>query len=603
MTSDVFQGKIEGFAEISVDYFLGRSLHCSTFFLSHCHTDHIKGLDSQEFKSLLQQKQVKIYCTHITASLVLKRSKLEYLASSFIHLEKDESYTLHVSHDETVNVTLLDANHCPGSVMFLFSKDGCNALYTGDFRVNKYLAINDAIKDVQLNYLYIDTTFFSPKIPIFHNFPSREESEDAVVRFVLREKEKNDSVEVHIDVTPGWENIFIALGNHFECDIQAMENLYSQYEDIENILFYLTLKKSWIHINQTNSECPLCSVDTLKLRPSIQWKLHNNMLSNDAMIAAKAGAQKTWYVTHSMHSSYSECCSFIEQVSADKVFPIATPPKSSNEEIISQLKKFWKKNPLMIPNKLSNTNSIPFNLLKNKENVCRPCEEIFDTDNISCESDDCPSPILLAETKQVLKIGAIEKDIDLCMKKTHRRENDFKACPKKSVKSNLLSCSHEIPQDMQIIHDSPDTMKKHHPGKKRRLKKNLEEKKLTRICLISSESDDDSVKMAGTATIFNESVTHKSMSNQLVDNRSQSDYLTMNVCKPNPYLPEEELGNPQDLPNHRTNLSLPSDHDAEPHQLSHEMKFLDVDRALGPCSAEEETMDRIMSQYFGFDSD
>ena len=194
MTSDVFQGKIEGFAEISVDYFLGRSLHCSTFFLSHCHTDHIKGLDSQEFKSLLQQKQVKIYCTHITASLVLKRSKLKYLASSFIHLEKDESYTLHVSHDETVNVTLLDANHCPGSVMFLFSKDGCNALYTGDFRVNKYLAINDAIKDVQLNYLYIDTTFFSPKIPIFHNFPSREESEDAVVRFVLREKEKNDSL-------------------------------------------------------------------------------------------------------------------------------------------------------------------------------------------------------------------------------------------------------------------------------------------------------------------------------------------------------------------------------------------------------------------------
>ena len=254
MANDVFQGKIEGFPEISVDYFLASRLHCKNFFLSHCHTDHIKGLDSQEFKSLLQSTLVKIYCTQVTASLVMRRSKLEYLSSSFIYLEKDESYTLHVTPDETINVTILDAYHCPGSVMFLFSRGGQSALYTGDFRLTKDLTLHETIKDIHIDSLYIDTTFFCPKVPTFHEFPSRKESEEAVIRFVVREKEKNASVEIHVDVTPGWENIFTALANHFDCDVQASGNLYDQYADIEDIMFYLTLKKSWIHVNQTNTE-------------------------------------------------------------------------------------------------------------------------------------------------------------------------------------------------------------------------------------------------------------------------------------------------------------------------------------------------------------
>lgn len=34
----------------------------------------------------------------------------------------------------TIRVTLFDANHCPGSVMFLIEGGGKSVLYTGDIR-------------------------------------------------------------------------------------------------------------------------------------------------------------------------------------------------------------------------------------------------------------------------------------------------------------------------------------------------------------------------------------------------------------------------------------------------------------------------------------
>ncbi|XP_063681890.1 protein artemis-like [Bolinopsis microptera] len=617
MANDVFQGKIEGFPEISVDYFVGSRLKSYCFFLSHCHTDHIKGLDSQEFKSLLQHKQVKIYCTKVTASLVLRRSKLDYLASSFVFIEKDESYTLHVSPKETINVTIMDAHHCPGSVMFLFSRDGDASLYTGDFRVTKDIALNSAINNVQLKSLYIDTTFFSPKIPKFHDFPSRKESEDAVVRFVLREKEKNDSVVVHIDVTPGWENIFIALANHFDCDVQALENLYNQYSDIEDIMFYLTLNKSWLHINQTNSECTLCNDTTLKLRPSIQWKLHNNMMNNDTMIAAKAGVNNSWYVTHSMHSSYSECCSFIEQVSADKVFPIATPPNSSNEQITAQLKKFWKKSQSITPAKSTNFKSDPSNLLNNKEDYHPQCEETFDDVDVSSESDDC-LPILLVEAKAVEKIEAIEKEIEDKMNDTHRRNNSTR-----STKINTILSSDE-PSEKSCLQQT-DLKQSRCRKKRKHIKKSKLSVKKKPVLIISSSSSesDDIIIIKGKD--LNKAVTNNrsTFASAQMDDQHVNQFLKLadnevDIHKSKPKSPGKLKKPPKISPDSsfdkdvmdslmsldneiesRKSYNSPSD----VHVQQNDLKILpSVGTSLGVPSSEKQSMDMIMSQYFDSDS-
>ena len=409
-SSDVFQGNIEGFPEISVDYFCGNKMSCSHFFLSHCHTDHIKGLDSQEFKTLAQSSGVKIYCTTATGALVTRRSKLTYLQPLFVFLELDEPYTIPVSKTETIDVCLLDANHCPGSVMFLFGRGKESALYTGDFRVyeNDDSFYSDVLKDRRINYLYLDTTFFCPKIPAFKKFPSRQESESAAVRFVEREKEKNPDITVHIDVTPGWENIFISLSEHFECDIQATEELHCHYLGIKQVAFCLTQQFSWIHINKTNNNCSLCTDRTIKLRPSIQWKLHNNLLSNDTMIAAKSGASNSWYVTHSMHSSYNECRHFVEKVGADRVYPIATPPKTSNDEIMKLCRKYWKTVSPVLPLERATLTCV-----LNKSIITDGIKDShidFGNQSATSESDDC-LPILTSQTHDQDSIGSSTKKL------------------------------------------------------------------------------------------------------------------------------------------------------------------------------------------------
>ncbi len=57
--------------------------------------------------------------------------------SKYVHaLEVNDSQALSLdpAGKETITVTLIDANHCPGAVMFLFTGYFGTILYTADFR-------------------------------------------------------------------------------------------------------------------------------------------------------------------------------------------------------------------------------------------------------------------------------------------------------------------------------------------------------------------------------------------------------------------------------------------------------------------------------------
>ena len=54
-----------------------------------------------------------VICSHITAKLVLLKIRCDAKYLTALPLNQPEII-------ENVEVTLLDANHCPGSVMFLF---------------------------------------------------------------------------------------------------------------------------------------------------------------------------------------------------------------------------------------------------------------------------------------------------------------------------------------------------------------------------------------------------------------------------------------------------------------------------------------------------
>ena len=108
--------------------------------------DHTSGLSAQW--------PYPIHCTHITACLLRQKFKIKpelivrisssstppsYYPPPFpqAELEVGESRILHVDtlkERVSISVSVLDANHCPGSAMFLFVGYFGRILYTGDFR-------------------------------------------------------------------------------------------------------------------------------------------------------------------------------------------------------------------------------------------------------------------------------------------------------------------------------------------------------------------------------------------------------------------------------------------------------------------------------------
>ncbi|BGP15133.1 hypothetical protein JCM10213_005406 [Rhodosporidiobolus nylandii] len=93
--------------EITVDAFrYGKIEGCKAYFLSHAHSDHYQNLSASWSGG-------PIYASQTTINLIKLKLKVkdEYL----FPLPLDQTVKVH-----GIDVTLIDANHCPGSVLFLF---------------------------------------------------------------------------------------------------------------------------------------------------------------------------------------------------------------------------------------------------------------------------------------------------------------------------------------------------------------------------------------------------------------------------------------------------------------------------------------------------
>lgn len=413
MPTEIFQGIIQPFPSITVDYFAGLR-HCvEAFFLSHCHTDHIKGVHSDEFKQLLNERPgAKIYCTLVTAQLLLKRNKdLDHLTPHFVHVTEGEWMTVLLGNS-SLNVRTIPAHHCLGSVMFLFEDSTSSALYTGDFRYNEtshreeMKAHLSSSSRASVNHLYLDTTFYTPREPLFHSFPSRRESELAVIDLVKQWRSSNPAGKVHIDVTVGWENIFKAVSEFFDCDVVITEEHCEEYEDIKDVIFYLvkeSLSKAsdWLHVNKTNKACTLCEGPdrVMKIRPSVQWLKHNKRPDESSLVYNKSGDE--WYVTHSMHSSYNELQQFIQLVDAEKVHAIALPHGVKDEEMRWEMRRCWKSTTVNkttdlnnkttdLNNKTTDLNNKVKSAASNNRAAAPKVESESEGGMVSSESDDIP---------------------------------------------------------------------------------------------------------------------------------------------------------------------------------------------------------------------
>ncbi|KAI1433040.1 DRMBL-domain-containing protein [Xylaria sp. CBS 124048] len=174
---------------ICVDAFrYGAVKGCNAYFLSHFHSDHYIGLTAK-------WSHGPIYCSKVTGSLV--KSQLRTAAKYVVELEFEE--TVEVPGTEGVTVTMLPANHCPGSSLFLFEKrlgKGLNPktqriLHCGDFRACPAQVAHPLLKpDIldtvsgklirqKIDICYLDTTYLNPR----YSFPPQHDVVRACAEF------------------------------------------------------------------------------------------------------------------------------------------------------------------------------------------------------------------------------------------------------------------------------------------------------------------------------------------------------------------------------------------------------------------------------------
>ncbi|KAK9367718.1 DNA repair metallo-beta-lactamase-domain-containing protein [Lipomyces kononenkoae] len=140
---------------VAVDAFrFGAVPNISMYFLTHFHSDHYGGLSQTWVHG-------KIYCSEITGRLVIQQ------------LRVNPEFVVMLPMDQRIEmgkfaVTLIDANHCPGSVLFLFETPRQRILHTGDFRASPSHAKHPSIHNKRVDSLYLDTTYLSPRYAFPH---------------------------------------------------------------------------------------------------------------------------------------------------------------------------------------------------------------------------------------------------------------------------------------------------------------------------------------------------------------------------------------------------------------------------------------------------
>ncbi|WEW58316.1 hypothetical protein PRK78_003784 [Emydomyces testavorans] len=190
-------------------------------FLSHVHSDHLMGLESL--------RSPFIYCSAATREILLRIEKyphrmnfakgiLESRKQEYKHLAKLLVPTeIELAPGKTLRVTLFNANHCPGAVMFLIEGNGKAILYTGDVRAEHWwvgslvrhpVLIPYTLGDRRLDRIYLDTTF-AIKPDIYASFPSKAEGIRELLQKIRSYPE--DTVFYLRNWTFGYEDVWLAV--------------------------------------------------------------------------------------------------------------------------------------------------------------------------------------------------------------------------------------------------------------------------------------------------------------------------------------------------------------------------------------------------------
>ena len=169
-----------------------------------------------------------------------RKQTFKHLRPLLKPLPLDVPVTIELSPGCKIQVTLLDANHCIGAVMFLI-EDGKKAiLYTGDIRAEMWwveslcrhpslVAYTSAAAFRRLDAVYLDTTFAVPKSP-YQDFPAKAVGLTQLLTKLS--KYPLDTFFYFHNWTFGYEDVLIAVSKMLQSPIHLDDYRYKIYRSL-----------------------------------------------------------------------------------------------------------------------------------------------------------------------------------------------------------------------------------------------------------------------------------------------------------------------------------------------------------------------------------
>ncbi|CAK7352730.1 unnamed protein product [Dovyalis caffra] len=306
---------------------------CSHWFLTHFHMDHYQGLTRSFCHG-------KIYCSLITAKLVNLKIGIPWNSLHVLPLNKKISIA-------GVDVTCLDANHCPGSIIILFEPpNGKAVLHTGDFRFCEKLVTMPVLQMSSIHTLILDTTYCNAQ----YDFPKQEAVIQFVIEAIQAEAFNPKTLFLIGSYTIGKERLFLEVARvlHKKVYVNAakfrlLECLGFPEEDIR-----------WITLNEQESQIHVVPMWTLASFKRLKH-ISSHYAGRFSLIVAfsptgwtfgkgkKKSPGRRWQqgtiiryeVPYSEHCSFTELKEFVKFVSPEKIIPSVNNdgPDSANNMV------------------------------------------------------------------------------------------------------------------------------------------------------------------------------------------------------------------------------------------------------------------------------
>ncbi|XP_078181516.1 uncharacterized protein LOC144575301 [Carex rostrata] len=312
-------------------------------FLSHAHRDHLAGIESRA--------SYPIYATRVTIAIVLNYyPRLD--EAIFVEIKVGETFVINDA-DGDFSVTVCDANHCSGAVMFIFEGIFGNILHTGDCRLTP-----DCLQDLPLKYvtkrgkemvsrfdfIFLDCTFGR----CFLKLPTKQSAIQQVINCIWKHPHAplvylacdllgHEEILIEVSRTFG-SKIFVDQSTSPDCfNTLALTAPHvvsndpsSRFQVVRFQGMYQRARETLINAQINHQPKPLF------IRPSTQWYASKARAHTPSLTESEQDEFGVWHACFSIHSSREEL-ELALQLLQPKWVISTTPPSLAME--LSYVKK------------------------------------------------------------------------------------------------------------------------------------------------------------------------------------------------------------------------------------------------------------------------